>query len=648
MVSADQLRSWLYRRRIPVYCVLGIALLSLLAVAIERRLSQWVLSELTEQASRMQIAISAEEMSLSLLRWEPRVSVDQLSIAAFSHEPVVEYSDVNVSLNWLDLFRKKLAIRNLTITNARLNLLVDDEGKNNWSPLFDALNANQNEDGFDFQLVRLDMPGIELEYINDKYDHSGLLEMQGQWFNNDSSVESEFVATGDINFLPVALEAKFDSVLSGNLIPQSGDFRLSGMLDSLTLKIDSIVKNTESFEDAQLAFSLEGQSLDKTLSQLNLAKSSLSSVSIQGSSHYNSKNILVGEINARLDESSANAEFSAEGLLENKENSGKKITGSLTADNLYLDSILGFEKVTGTNMPDDQRPDVDSRLFSSTPLLPNNPFKGIDLDLSVNVASLYSGRLHVNDMFMSITADNKSMSINLASDDVGKGRFSGVYAVNSSDDGLHGKLSAQVQRVPISDVISLLDLPDGVASGTLSGDASFWVTGKTEAELASSLDGGMFMLIEDGKLDSLIVEMAGIDLMESVSLVAKKDIQHSDIRCGYMDIQADKGQVVIKDFIVDTEDSVFLATGKLDLVEERVNIKFSPHPRDTSFFAATTPVHIVGSLTNPKIRPGKKLYTRLALAAAMAALVGPAAIVLPFVEMGDGGEKSYCSELFGK
>ena len=281
-------------------------------------------------------------------------------------------------------------------------------------------------------------------------------------------------------------------------------------------------------------------------------------------------------------------------------------------------------------------------------MLPNNPFKGIDLDLSVNVASLYSGRLHVNDMLMSITADNKSMSINLASDDVGKGRFSGVYAVNSSDDGLHGKLSAQVQRVPISDVISLLDLPDGVASGTLSGDASFWVTGKTEAELASSLDGGMFMLIEDGKLDSLIVEMAGIDLMESVSLVAKKDIQHSDIRCGYMDIQADKGQVVIKDFIVDTEDSVFLATGKLDLVEERVNIKFSPHPRDTSFFAATTPVHIVGPLTNPKIRPGKKLYTRLALAAAMAALVGPAAIVLPFVEMGDGGEKSYCSELFGK
>ena len=279
MVPADQLRSWLYHRRIPVYCVLGIALLSLLAVAIERRLSQWVLSELTEQASRMQIAISAEEMSLSLLRWEPRVSVDQLSIAAFSHEPVVEYSDVNVSLNWLDLFRKKLAIRNLTITNARLNLLVDDEGKNNWSPLFDALNANQNEDGFDFQLVRLDMPGIELEYINDKYDHSGLLEMQGQWFNNDSSVESEFVATGDINFLPVALEAKFDSVLSGNLIPQSGDFRLSGMLDSLTLKIDSIVKNTESFEDAQLAFSLEGQSLDKTLNQLNLAKSSLSSVS---------------------------------------------------------------------------------------------------------------------------------------------------------------------------------------------------------------------------------------------------------------------------------------------------------------------------------------------------------------------------------
>ena len=251
-------------------------------------------------------------------------------------------------------------------------------------------------------------------------------------------------------------------------------------------------------------------------------------------------------------------------------------------------------------------------------------------------------------MLASITVDEGGLSVNLVSDDVGKGRFSGTYSAKMGDEGLRGKLSTQVQRVPISDVMSLLDQPDGVASGNLSGDATFWVTGKTEAELASSLDGGMFLLIEDGKLDSLLVEMAGIDLMESVSLVVSKDLQQSDIRCGYMDIQADQGQVVLKDFIIDTEDSVFLASGQVDLGDEVVNIKFSPHPRDTSFFAATTPVHIVGPLMDPRIRPGKKLYTRLALAAAMAALAGPAAIVLPFVEMGDGGEKSYCSELFGK
>ena len=158
----------------------------------------------------------------------------------------------------------------------------------------------------------------------------------------------------------------------------------------------------------------------------------------------------------------------------------------------------------------------------------------------------------------------------------------------------------------------------------------------------------MFMLIEDGNLDSLLVEMAGIDLMESISLVLKNDIQHSEIRCGYINIEAEQGQLSLEEFIIDTEDSVLELSGGIDLAEENLNIKFSPYPRDASFLAATTPVHILGPMSNPKIRPGRKLYTRLAMAAALATLAGPAAIVLPFVQIGDGGKKSYCTELFGK
>jgi len=140
--------------------------------------------------------------------------------------------------------------------------------------------------------------------------------------------------------------------------------------------------------------------------------------------------------------------------------------------------------------------------------------------------------------------------------------------------------------------------------------------------------------------------MAGIDFMESIGLVINRDPQQSEIRCGYADFQASNGIVTIEDFIVDTEDSVFLASGNVNLREETINIKLSPHPRDTSYFAATTPVHIRGALANPKFRPGRKLYSRLALAAAMATLAGPAAIVLPFIELGDGGENSYCKQLF--
>ena len=647
MVTADQLRSSLFRWRVAIYCVLGAFLLVILSTIVERRLSQWVLSELTEQSGSMQIAVSAKELSIGLFRLAPYLRVDQLSIAAFAHEPAIEHTDVEVSLNWLDLFKRRLTIRDVIVSRSRINLLVDDAGEDNWSPLIDALIENLNEDGRVVELVQLNIPTAELEYINDLYGHTGLLELQGQWNTDNFAVESNFSATGDINFLPVALEANLNSVLSKDFTPQSGTFKVAGKLDNLALELDAIADNLQSFENARLALSLEGQSLVKTLKQLNLPQSAISTVSIKGAAHY-SEQLLNSEFDINLDNSSATAEFLVLGLIGNEESSGRKITGSVTAGDLYVDSIFVPGNEADEILISDQKTDDATRLFSSKPLLLDNPFDDIALDLSVSIASLYTGRLRVNELLASITANKSGLSVNLASDDVGKGRFSGIYSAKMGDEGLRGKLSTQVQRVPISDVMSLLDLPDGVASGNLTGDATFWITGKTEAELAGSLDGGMFLLIEDGKLDSLLVEMAGIDLMESVSLVVSKDLQQSDIRCGYMDIQADQGRVVLKDFIIDTEDSVFLASGQVNLGDEVVNIKFSPHPRDTSFFAATTPVHIVGPLRDPRIRPGKKLYTRLALAAAMAALAGPAAIVLPFVEMGDGGEKSYCSELFGK
>jgi hypothetical protein len=102
----------------------------------------------------------------------------------------------------------------------------------------------------------------------------------------------------------------------------------------------------------------------------------------------------------------------------------------------------------------------------------------------------------------------------------------------------------------------------------------------------------------------------------------------------------------IKNAIIDTEDSVFAATGSLNLGQETMDIVLEPHPKDASLFATRAPVHIEGTFTNPQILPGPAaLATQAAFTAALTAVAGPIGAALSFVEPGLTDDSNYCSGL---
>lgn len=613
---------------------------------VERSVEKWAISEIIERASDANIIVSVEDISTQFFRLTPSINIEKLHVGMSDAEPVVANADITLRFRWWNVLGDVPLIKSVMISKARLHLLVDDTGSYNWSPLLEAISDSlPTSEGHGAQIETFVVSEVRLEYINDQHSHIGAVNINADWLMSSEQISATAGLTGDVNLLPINLDVNMQSNVTASPESQPSTTSITGQLADSTFTFDASADDVSSLKNGEVHFRVDGESVGETMRQLGLAKTGISALQMKGSANYHADDVLRGNMGFSLDESHSKAVLAMEGLVGTRSDKRQRLMGSLKFTDLFLDPILGN---TGVNNLPPTLPFKagSSKLFSDKRPVFSKFIEKLDVDFTFEAERFYSGSLLIKNLEGVFKKKNDKSSVSINSDDFGNGELLVNLSVDAGDQEAQGKMSVNAKHIPIDDILSAVDVVEGMASGKLSGDAKFWFSGNTVAQALSTLDGGLFMLVEDGKLDSLLVEMAGADFMESIGLVFTDDLQQSAVRCGFTDIQVIGGLVSIKDFIIDTEDSVFLASGDVDLGREQIDVTFSPHPRDTSFFAATTPVRITGSLANPKFRPGAKLYTRMALAAAMAALAGPAAVVLPFVELGGGGEKSYCKELF--
>jgi uncharacterized protein involved in outer membrane biogenesis len=207
-----------------------------------------------------------------------------------------------------------------------------------------------------------------------------------------------------------------------------------------------------------------------------------------------------------------------------------------------------------------------------------------------------------------------------------------------------GTLQVEIRAVDLGQALGTLSFADN-SVGTVAGQGKFWVTGDSIADLSGSADGGMVMLMTRGRLDALLVELAGLDAAESF-LTWLDGGDSVPIDCAYVDLQARDGVVRIDTLAVDTTDTTFTGTGTVNLDNERLDVTLTAHPKDLSLLSARTPLHLGGTFSDPE--PGLQtgnMAVQLASSAALAALATPIAALLPLLDLGTGAELPYCDGL---
>ncbi|HEY2559914.1 MAG TPA: AsmA family protein [Caldimonas sp.] len=178
-----------------------------------------------------------------------------------------------------------------------------------------------------------------------------------------------------------------------------------------------------------------------------------------------------------------------------------------------------------------------------------------------------------------------------------------------------------------------------------SGDAPPYLTGKLDAlvkvkgsgrsaaEILGSLDGDIRMHMRGATISHLAVEAAGVDVAQALGVMVKGD-DALPIQCNVADLDVAQGVAKPKVFVLNTRDSTIWLDGTVSLRDETLDLRAVVAPKDFSPLSLRTPIHVRGTLREPKVSLELRTLAGKVGAAGLLALLNPLGAIIPFVDPG--------------
>jgi len=170
-------------------------------------------------------------------------------------------------------------------------------------------------------------------------------------------------------------------------------------------------------------------------------------------------------------------------------------------------------------------------------------------------------------------------------------------------------------------------------SGKLDALVKVKGTGRSTAEILGTLAGDLRMHLREAAVSHVAVEAGGIDVAQALGVLVKGD-DALPILCNVADLDIAQGVATPKVFVLNTRDSTIWIDGTVSLRDETLDLRAVVSPKDFSPMSLRTPIHVKGTLAQPRVSLEVGKLAGKAGAAGLLALLNPLAALIPFVDPG--------------
>ena len=165
--------------------------------------------------------------------------------------------------------------------------------------------------------------------------------------------------------------------------------------------------------------------------------------------------------------------------------------------------------------------------------------------------------------------------------------------VKGGETPVQSAIHANFDSIDLKEALAKIGLPKE-AAGAVNGRVDLIGSGHTLAALLDTVDGQVVLTMNGGRLDQLLVELAGLDIGEAVVSAFSSENQAVAIRCMVAAFDVEDGKMTPNPLIISTTGTKIRGSGMIDLRQKQLDLKFMPEAKDFSFFSADAPLHIQG------------------------------------------------------
>lgn len=652
--------------------IVGKILLGLLALVFVSGVAPWIFVDqnkirgyVADQASeKIDRTVTLESID-GRISWDPEISLRGLVIANTKRGGSPYFGKIGsiaLKLDGSELLKFRLAFHFVKIDGADLHLERDAKGNANWDFSQNPVAATATEAALpdersEFPVIRaLTIENSKLRY-QDAVSDTDLLVNVNMAEGQAGALKNGLTLSGEGRFKNSRFRLKGSgaSVLQLRDADKPYPFKLDANIGKTTIKFDGILPRQPGFDGIEGALQLKGPSLSRLFPITGIALPETPPYALRGNLKKAGKIVTFRSFKGDLGDSDLSGDLTVDSSSDRLTLSGTLKSKHLDFDDLA--GLIGAAPGTGSGeTASEEQKQLAAKRAASERILPDAPIdlerlQAMDAEVSYEAIRVKNKTLPIDNLKASVTLKDGHLTVSPLSFGVSGGRLDTTIKIDGSADPVRTDITAQAKRLPLATVLKTFVVKTAEpedAAGVIGGTIRLQSTGNSVRTMLAKADGQVRLGMQDGRFGSLLIELIGLDIAESLMVLAgsnKNKKENIPLRCLILDLDAQKGIVRTRTIAIDTPDTLILGKGSIDLRQEKLELELEPHPRDKSVATARATILVSGTFKNPTVQPKMtEVATRVGLAAVLGVLLTPAAAILPFIDTGSD-KKSPCERL---
>ena len=286
------------------------------------------------------------------------------------------------------------------------------------------------------------------------------------------------------------------------------------------------------------------------------------------------------------------------------------MNADLVSNRLDFDDLAGFiggtPKTGAGETASEEQKKKTAKEKESDRLFPDQRYdlerlRVMDADVRLRAKQILAPNLPIDNLNAKLSLNDGVLKFEPAALGVADGRIEFYSTFDGSARPSKVKIDARLRQLDLKRLLGNSKFAQK-SLGPIGGRINLSGTGDSFRELMATASGNTFIVMSGGEVSGLLVELAGLDVAETLGVLVRGD-KPVPLRCAVIDLHGQDGQMSVQNLVLDTTDTVIFGEGKIDLRDEQLDIVLTPVPKDFSPLSLRSFIRVGGTFKNASVFP---------------------------------------------